>query len=118
METVITGTPTPKVEWTHNGNVVKSGSGIKKVEKDNIYSLIIDKVEQIFDGDYCVKAVNASGSVQTSANLTVQGIYFSWRPGWYFGMILWYFGMKIYYDMIDFSQLKSEWKCYLSKAVS
>ena len=75
METVITGTPTPKVEWTHNGNVVKSGSGIKKVEKDNIYSLIIDKVEQIFDGDYCVKAVNASGSVQTSANLTVQGIY-------------------------------------------
>ena len=28
-------------------------------------------------GDYCVKAVNASGSVQTSANLTVQGIYFS-----------------------------------------
>ena len=74
LETVITGTPTPKVEWTHNGNVVKSGSGIKKVEKDNIYSLIIDKVEQIFDGDYCVKAVNASGSVQTSANLTVQGI--------------------------------------------
>ena len=72
---MITGTPTPKVEWTHNGNVVKSGSGIKKVEKDNIYSLIIDKVEQIFDGDYCVKAVNASGSVQTSANLTVQGIY-------------------------------------------
>ena len=43
------------------------------VEKDNIYSLVIDKVEQIFDGDYCVKAVNASGSVQTSANLTVQG---------------------------------------------
>merc|ERR1719266_1029920 len=73
LETVITGTPTPKVEWTHNGNVVKSGSGIKKVEKDNIYSLVIDKVEQIFDGDYCVKAVNASGSVQTSANLTVQG---------------------------------------------
>merc|ERR1711997_819668 len=31
LETVITGTPTPKVEWTHNGNVVKSGSGIKKV---------------------------------------------------------------------------------------
>merc|ERR550532_3477806 len=73
LETVITGTPTPKVEWTHNGNVVKSGSGIKKIEKDNIYSLVVDKVEQIFDGDYCVKAVNASGSVQTSANLTVQG---------------------------------------------
>ena len=80
METVITGTPTPKVEWTHNGNAVKSGSGIKKVEKDNIYSLIIDKVEQIFDGDYCVKAVNASGSVQTSANLTVQGIYDVQKP--------------------------------------
>ena len=73
LETVITGTPTPKVEWTHNGSILKSSSGIKMTDKDNIYTLVIDKVEQACDGDYCVKAVNASGSVQTKANLTVQG---------------------------------------------
>lgn len=73
LETVITGTPTPKVEWTHNGTAIQTASGIKMIEKDNIYSLVIDTVDQNADGDYCVKAVNASGSVQTSANLTVQG---------------------------------------------
>ena len=73
LETVITGTPTPKVEWSHNGTVIKASSGVKMVEKDNIYSLVIDNVDQTFDGDYSVKADNASGSVQTKANLTVQG---------------------------------------------
>lgn len=73
LETVITGTPTPKVEWTHNGAVIQSSAGIKMTEKENIYSLIIDNVEQTADGEYSVKAVNSSGSVQTSANLAVQG---------------------------------------------
>ena len=73
LETVITGTPTPKVEWIHNGNTVQASGGVKMTEKDNIYSLVIDNVDQTFDGDYTVKAVNASGSVETKANLTVQG---------------------------------------------
>ena len=73
LETVITGTPTPKVEWAHNGTVIQASSGVKVMEKDNIYSLVIDNVDQTFDGDYTVKADNASGSVTTKANLTVQG---------------------------------------------
>ena len=73
LETVITGTPTPKVEWFHNGAVLTASGSKKMIEKDTIYSLIIDNVDQTFDGSYAVKAVNASGSVQTSATLSVQG---------------------------------------------
>merc|ERR1719376_1160759 len=40
--------------------------------KDDIYILEIDSVSGAHDGDYMVKAENASGSVQTSANLSVQ----------------------------------------------
>jgi hypothetical protein len=74
LETVITGTPTPKIEWAHNGSKISTTSGtMKMTEKDTIYSLVIDNVDQTFDGNYTVKAVNSSGSVQTSANLTVEG---------------------------------------------
>ena len=75
LETVITGTPTPKIEWAHNGSKISTTSGtMKMTEKDTIYSLVIDNVDQTFDGNYTVKAVNSSGSVQTSANLTVEGM--------------------------------------------
>ena len=76
LETVITGTPTPKIEWAHNGSKISTTSGtMKMTEKDTIYSLVIDNVDQTFDGNYTVKAVNSSGNVQTSANLTVEGIF-------------------------------------------
>jgi DNA-directed RNA polymerase-3 subunit RPC5 len=73
LEAVITGKPTPKIEWSHNGATLQSGGNAKMTEKDNIYTLVIEKVDQNCDGDYSVLAVNSSGSVQTSANLTVQG---------------------------------------------
>ena len=75
LETVITGTPTPKVEWFCNGTALSSSGTMKMSEKDTIYSLVIDNIVQSFDGSYTVKAVNSSGSVQTSANLTVEGKY-------------------------------------------
>ena len=73
LETVITGTPTPKIEWLHNGNALPASGSVKMSEKDTIYSLVIDNVVKDFEGNYTVKAVNASGSVQTTANLTVEG---------------------------------------------
>ena len=76
LETVITGTPTPKIEWSHNGTNISTTATMKMTEKDTIYSLVIDNVDQTFDGNYTVKAVNSSGSVQTSANLTVEGTSF------------------------------------------
>ncbi len=73
LEAVITGTPTPNVEWSHNGSALKASDNVKMVSKDNIYTLVIEKADQALDGDYAVNAVNSSGSVHTSANLSVQG---------------------------------------------
>jgi hypothetical protein len=73
LEAVITGTPKPTLEWSHNGKPVSFGDNVKVVEKDNIYTLSIDSVTQVHDGEYTIKANNASGSVQTSAYLSVQG---------------------------------------------
>jgi ribosomal protein L12E/L44/L45/RPP1/RPP2 len=72
IETVITGKPKPALEWTFNGQKLDVTEGVKISEKDDIYTLIIDNVKQAHDGDYTLKAENALGSVQTSANLTVE----------------------------------------------
>jgi len=73
LEAVITGTPKPGLEWSHNGKALAFGDNVKVVEKDNIYTLSIDNVTTAHDGEYTVKATNASGSAQTSAYLSVQG---------------------------------------------
>merc|ERR1719266_3250232 len=72
METVITGSPTPKLKWYHNGKHFKTGKNVSIKEKDNIYSLIIARAEMKHDGDYTIKAENEAGVAQTSANLCVQ----------------------------------------------
>ena len=72
LETVITGKPKPALQWTFNGQPLTPTGDIKIAEKDDIYTLIIDNVKQAYDGDYTIKAENALGSVQTSANLTVE----------------------------------------------
>ena len=73
LETVVTGTPKPKLEWSHNGKSVVFGPTLKVAEKDNIYTLSIDSVTQANDGEYTVKAVNQCGNAHTSAYLSVQG---------------------------------------------
>ena len=75
METVITGTPTPKLVWLHNGKQLKPVAGkIKMREKENIHTLILEAVGIEMDGEYVVKAENTIGYVQTSANVCVQGM--------------------------------------------
>ena len=72
IETVITGRPKPALEWAFNGQKLVASDEVKIVEKDDIYTLIIDNVKQSHDGDYTVKASNSLGCVQTSANVSVQ----------------------------------------------
>ena len=49
-----------------------AGSGVKIITKGDIYTQEIDSVTQDHDGDYMVKTANSSGSLQTSASLSVQ----------------------------------------------
>lgn len=73
METVITGSPKPKLKWYHNNKHFKISKNVSIKESDNVYCLIINKSEMKHDGDYIVRAENEAGSAQTSANLCVQG---------------------------------------------
>ena len=72
IETVISGKPTPSLEWTFNGHKLVTSETVKIVQKEDIYTLIIENVKQIHDGDYTVIATNSLGSVQTSANVSVE----------------------------------------------
>ena len=73
LEAVITGTPKPKLEWSQAGKPLSLGDNLKIVEKDNIYTLSIENVTQSMEGEYTILATNSSGSVHTSAYLSVQG---------------------------------------------
>ena len=76
METVITGTPMPELTWLYNDKPLDKDTGnVKVMKKENIYTLLIDKVAQANDGEDRVKAQNEAGMAQTSANLCVQGEY-------------------------------------------
>ena len=72
LETVITGKPKPTIQWLFNGTTLTATEEVKTVEKDDIYTLVIDNVKQASDGDYTIKAENASGAVQTTANISVE----------------------------------------------
>ena len=73
LEAVITGQPKPTLEWSHNGKAISFSDNLRIVEKDNIYTLTIENVTQSNEGELTVKATNSSGSIQTSALLSVQG---------------------------------------------
>ena len=73
IETVITGSPQPKLKWYHNGKHFKSGKSVKITDNGTTFCLSIAKAELKNDGDYTVKAENEAGTAQTSANICVQG---------------------------------------------
>ena len=74
METIITGSPKPKLKWYHNNKHFKTSKNINIKENDNIYTLTINKVDLKHDGNYIIKAENEAGVAQTSANLSVQAV--------------------------------------------
>lgn len=69
LNTQIVGNPTPKVTWIKNGQPLK---GNIKSDK-NTHTLTIISPTKDSAGEYTVKAVNAMGTVETSAILTVEG---------------------------------------------
>lgn len=69
LSTQIVGNPAPKVTWYKNGKPIKAGT---KSEKD-LHTLTLISPTQAEKGEYTVKAVNPLGSVETSANLTIEG---------------------------------------------
>uniref|UniRef100_A0A1B0CIW0 Titin n=1 Tax=Lutzomyia longipalpis TaxID=7200 RepID=A0A1B0CIW0_LUTLO len=68
LSTHIIGNPTPKITWFKNGEQIK---GNKKTDKD-IHTLSLITPTRDDSGEYTVKAVNNSGTAETSCTLTVE----------------------------------------------
>lgn len=71
LSTQIVGNPTPKITWLKNGEPLQ---GVGKSDKDT-HTLTLISPNKDQSGEYTVKAVNSVGSVETSATLTVEGMY-------------------------------------------
>lgn len=69
LSTQIVGNPPPKVTWYKDGKPIKNA----KSEKD-IHTLTLITPNKSEKGEYTVKAVNPLGSVETTANLTIEGM--------------------------------------------
>lgn len=74
FEVKIQGTPKPEVEWFKNGKQIKDGGRFQVIaeEEDNLYSLVIDKVEPEDVAAYKCVASNDLGEVETTASLTLE----------------------------------------------
>ena len=72
LSTQIVGNPAPKITWYKDGKPVK-GSNTKSDKDTHTFTLISPKL--IEKGEYSVKAVNSIGTAETSAYLTIEGIY-------------------------------------------
>ncbi|XP_043063754.1 titin isoform X2 [Drosophila ficusphila] len=67
LSTQIVGNPPPKVTWYKDGKPVKNA----KSDKD-LHTLTLITPKKSEKGEYTVKAVNPLGSVETTANLTIE----------------------------------------------
>uniref|UniRef100_A0A7N8Y279 Ig-like domain-containing protein n=1 Tax=Mastacembelus armatus TaxID=205130 RepID=A0A7N8Y279_9TELE len=48
----VSGFPKPTVQWSHNGNVIKSSSVYKLIEEKEEYTLVITRVTSEYEGEY------------------------------------------------------------------
>lgn len=70
LTTQIVGNPAPKVTWYRNGKPLKGDT-----KSDNgVHTLTLISPKRDETGEYTVKAENPLGSVETTANLTIEGI--------------------------------------------
>ena len=78
----VTGRPSPRVKWQHNGNdIVEGGSPYFEVthSSDGLHhSLRIGEVFADDAGIVCVTADNEAGAVSTSAHLTVRSQFYDY----------------------------------------
>ena len=69
----LSGKPSPKILWYHNGDEISEDKKYHMLYKDNYASLLIHDLETEDAGKYRCKAVNDLGDVSTTGKLSVDG---------------------------------------------
>ena len=73
FEAIVNGIPFPEITWSKDGSPLKSISNMTFAKKDGCVSCNITKSSRTDAGLYQLTCSNASGSVECSARLTVNG---------------------------------------------
>ena len=67
----VSGFPKPSVQWSHNGKGITASSTYTFTHEQDKYSLLINKVERTFEGEYSCTVCNRFGQSTCSSYLHV-----------------------------------------------
>lgn len=109
LQCKVDGTPEIRISWYKEHTKLRSAPAYKMQFKNNVASLVINKVDHSDVGEYTCKAENSVGAVASSAVLVIKG-----DDGFVFNRYLLCADRSIFSETLKCYQVKISWQCCLT----